>query len=218
MERNSAWQARGVIQLDWTGGEAYSRGIDGHYWTNSIDWFNGWNYAYSTEGMAIDEAYCNAGFPTDPILQAIAMVRQAQPTNYSLNLWSDGFGPSFASGAALLKSNNVTVLVEDYDGVWNLHTSRWAAVRSPTRKEFAATAVLAVPLAEASVKVRTGPPVDDPADLDSGVWAGVVPAAVTFGEPQPDPAGRPGLPAPDHIRAVAARQAGGAAGGAAGCR
>jgi autotransporter-associated beta strand protein len=130
MERNSAWQARGVIQLDWTGGEAYSRGVDGHYWTNAVDWFDGWNYAYSTQGMAIDEAYCNAGFPTDPMLQAIAMVRQTQPANYSLNLWSDGFGPSFASGAALLKSNNVTVLVEDYNGVWNLHTSRWAAVRS----------------------------------------------------------------------------------------
>ena len=130
MQRDSAWQARGVTRVDWTGGEAYSRGVDGHYWTNAADWFNGWNYAYSTDGMAIDEAYCDAGFPTDPILQAIALVRQAQGTNYSINLWSDGFGGNFAAGAALLKSNNVTVLIEDYDGTWSLHTSRWAAVRS----------------------------------------------------------------------------------------
>jgi hypothetical protein len=130
MQRDSAWQARGVTRVDWTGGEAYSRGVDGHYWTNAADWFNGWNYAYSTDGMAIDEAYCDAGFPTDPILQAIAQVRQAQGTNYSINLWSEGFGGNFAAGASLLKSNNVTVLVEDYSGTWNQHTSRWAAVRS----------------------------------------------------------------------------------------
>jgi autotransporter-associated beta strand protein len=130
MQRDAAWQARGVTCVDWTGGEAYSRGVDGHYWTNAVDWFNGWSYAYSTGGMAIDEAYCDAGFPTDPILQAIAMVRQAQGSNYSLNLWSAGFGGNFAAGAALLKSNNVTVLIEDYYGTWDLHASRWAAVRS----------------------------------------------------------------------------------------
>lgn len=79
---------------------------------------------------------------------------------------------------------------------------RWAAVRAPSRKELAATAVLAVPLAEASVKIRTGPPSDDPADLASAVWAGVVPVTATFGEPQPDPALRPGIGVPDHIRAL----------------
>jgi uncharacterized protein len=80
---------------------------------------------------------------------------------------------------------------------------RWDAVRAPTRKELAATSVLAVSLGEASVKVRTGPPGDDPEDLDLPVWAGVVPMATSFGEPVPDPALRPGITAPDHIRARA---------------
>ena len=78
---------------------------------------------------------------------------------------------------------------------------RWASLRAPTRKELAATMVLAVPLAEASVKVRTGPPKDDPADLESSVWAGVVPLTTAFGEPEPDPDLRPGVGTPDHIRA-----------------
>jgi nitroimidazol reductase NimA-like FMN-containing flavoprotein (pyridoxamine 5'-phosphate oxidase superfamily) len=78
---------------------------------------------------------------------------------------------------------------------------RWDSLRAPTRKEMAATSVLAVPLAEASVKVRTGPPIDDPADLESSAWAGVVPVATTFGEPVPDPGLRPGVGTPDHIRA-----------------
>jgi len=77
---------------------------------------------------------------------------------------------------------------------------RWDAVRAPTRKELAATSVLALPLTEASVKVRTGPPGDEPEDLALPVWAGVVPMAVSFGEPEPDPALRPGTVTPDHIR------------------
>jgi nitroimidazol reductase NimA-like FMN-containing flavoprotein (pyridoxamine 5'-phosphate oxidase superfamily) len=77
---------------------------------------------------------------------------------------------------------------------------RWDAVRAPTRKELAATSVLAIPLAEASVKVRTGPPGDEPEDLELPVWAGVVPTVVSFGEPEPDPALRPGIGTPDHIR------------------
>jgi len=77
---------------------------------------------------------------------------------------------------------------------------RWDSLRAPTRKELAATMVLAVPLTEASVKVRTGPPKDDPADLESSIWAGVVPMTTTFGEPEPDPDLRPGVGTPDHIR------------------
>jgi uncharacterized protein len=78
---------------------------------------------------------------------------------------------------------------------------RWELLRPPTRKELAATSVLAVPLAEASVKVRTGPPKDEDTDLGSGVWAGVVPLGLTFGEPVPDPALPAGIGVPEHIRA-----------------
>lgn len=52
---------------------------------------------------------------------------------------------------------------------------RAATLRPSTRRELAATSVLAVPLREASMKVRTGDPVDDPADVDPHVWSGVVP-------------------------------------------
>ncbi|MGP7998767.1 MAG: pyridoxamine 5'-phosphate oxidase family protein [Streptosporangiaceae bacterium] len=85
---------------------------------------------------------------------------------------------------------------------------RWAAARRPSRKEMAATSVLAVPLTDASVKVRTGPPADDPADYDLDVWAGVLPAALAFGEQQPDPALPPGVAVPGHIHAVAGRPRG----------
>jgi hypothetical protein len=56
------------------------------------------------------------------------------------------------------------------------------------RKELAATAVLALPLDEASVKVRSGQPADDPEDYDTDIWAGVLPARLMFGAAEPDPA------------------------------
>lgn len=84
---------------------------------------------------------------------------------------------------------------------------RWDAVRAPVRKELAATAALALPLTEASVKVRSGPPADDPSDLELSTWAGVVPAAVRFSEPVPDPVLAPGTGVPAHIRDLVRRGA-----------
>ena len=52
---------------------------------------------------------------------------------------------------------------------------RMATLRAHTRKELAATVVLALPLVEASVKARAGDPVDDESDLAEGGWAGVIP-------------------------------------------
>jgi uncharacterized protein len=81
----------------------------------------------------------------------------------------------------------------------NMIPGRWDAARAPDRKEMAATAVLAVPLAEASVKVRTGPASDEPEDYALDVWAGVVPARVEFGKPEPDGPLPDTICVPDHI-------------------
>ena len=92
----------------------------------------------------------------------------------------------------------------------HLVPGRWDHAREPTRKELAATAVLALPLDEASVKIRTGGPKDDPEDYDSGIWAGVLPAALTFGPAQPDPALSGEIPIPEHIAALAGHARGAA--------
>jgi hypothetical protein len=53
---------------------------------------------------------------------------------------------------------------------------RSAACRPPDDRELAATIVIAIPIAEASAKVRSGPPVpDDAADLALPWWAGEIP-------------------------------------------
>ncbi|WP_029252978.1 pyridoxamine 5'-phosphate oxidase family protein [Paraoerskovia marina] len=63
---------------------------------------------------------------------------------------------------------------------------RSATLRPSTRKELAATAVLAVPLREASVKVRSGGPNDEPEDVAGGIWGGHVPVRRVLGDPVPD--------------------------------
>jgi nitroimidazol reductase NimA-like FMN-containing flavoprotein (pyridoxamine 5'-phosphate oxidase superfamily) len=82
----------------------------------------------------------------------------------------------------------------------HLAPGQWSYARQPTRKELAATSVLALPLAEASVKIRTGGPSDEPEDHAMDVWAGVVPTTVVFGAPEPDAALRPGTEVPRHVR------------------
>ena len=64
---------------------------------------------------------------------------------------------------------------------------RWNDVRAPTEQELRATTVLSLPLAEASAKVRNGPPIDDDEDYELGVWAGVLPLTISAGAPINDP-------------------------------
>jgi nitroimidazol reductase NimA-like FMN-containing flavoprotein (pyridoxamine 5'-phosphate oxidase superfamily) len=58
--------------------------------------------------------------------------------------------------------------------------------RGPSPSELRSTRVLALPLVEASAKVRTGPPIEEDADLALPYWGGVVPIETTFGAPVPD--------------------------------
>lgn len=77
---------------------------------------------------------------------------------------------------------------------------RWSELRAPTGRELRATTVFRLPLTEASAKVRTGPPVDDDADLDGDTWAGVVPVRTVHGPPQPAPDLRDGIEVPASVR------------------
>ncbi|HEU4944184.1 MAG TPA: pyridoxamine 5'-phosphate oxidase family protein [Solirubrobacterales bacterium] len=83
--------------------------------------------------------------------------------------------------------------------VEKLVPGRWGDARVPTEKELRATALLRIPLKEASAKIRTGPPTDDEADLELPVWAGVVGLSLVAGEPQPDELLAPGVRPPAYL-------------------
>src|SRR5882762_9260449 len=73
---------------------------------------------------------------------------------------------------------------------------RWATVRPPSEQELKGTMVLAVPLVEASAKMRTGFAVDDDKEYDGTAWTGVLPFKWTAQSPVPDPRGNAKNPIP----------------------
>lgn len=76
---------------------------------------------------------------------------------------------------------------------------RWQEARRPSPKEDRSTRLLALVLDEVSAKVRTGPPGDDPEDVGSGIWAGVLPITTVAGDPVPAPDLAAGIPVPPSV-------------------
>jgi len=81
-----------------------------------------------------------------------------------------------------------------------LTPGRWDDSRQPDGKEISATTVLTLPIAEASAKVRSGPPKDAAKDLDLPYCTGVIPLQLTAGKAIPDPIMTDGREIPDYVR------------------
>ena len=77
---------------------------------------------------------------------------------------------------------------------------RWAGVRPPTAQELRATSVLRLPIAEASAKIRSGPPLDDAEDGGIECWAGELPLRLTALPPVDDSLLPVRMPAPPEVR------------------
>ncbi len=88
----------------------------------------------------------------------------------------------------------------------HLMPGRSADVRPMTARELAATMVLRIPLAEASVKDNAGSLVEEDDDgEDRTVWAGTLPLRVVAGEPVTSVQTAAGTPVPASVGRAAAR-------------
>jgi hypothetical protein len=76
---------------------------------------------------------------------------------------------------------------------------RWADIRAPNENELKATSVLAIPIDEASAKVRSGGPLDDEEDYALSAWAGVIPLVSQARAPEPDGRLRAGIAPPQYV-------------------
>lgn len=85
--------------------------------------------------------------------------------------------------------------------------ANWETARPPSDAEVRATMVIAVPLTEASAKVREGGPRDEPDDLPGPHWGGTVPITTTFEPPVPSPDLGPGIDPPPAVAALAGQSA-----------
>ena len=80
----------------------------------------------------------------------------------------------------------------------HLVPGRWADLRPTTDSELRKTTVLAFSLAEASAKVRTGGPSDDPDDAHLPTWTGVIPMQTVRLTPVPRDE-EEHIPVPDYL-------------------
>lgn len=76
---------------------------------------------------------------------------------------------------------------------------RWSEVRPPTEIELKATIVLALPITEASAKIRAGDPTDDAEDYEMDVWAGVIPLGFSAEKPIADAKLKSSVKIPSYI-------------------
>jgi uncharacterized protein len=70
--------------------------------------------------------------------------------------------------------------------------------RAPVSSELRSTLMLKLPLEEGSAKVRTGPPADDPEDMELAIWAGEIPVRLVADPPVPDPDLHDGVATPTY--------------------
>jgi nitroimidazol reductase NimA-like FMN-containing flavoprotein (pyridoxamine 5'-phosphate oxidase superfamily) len=82
---------------------------------------------------------------------------------------------------------------------------RWGDVRPPSQQELKATEILRMPIEQASLKSRNGPPSDLPEDHRLPVWSGVIPLELRPLPAVPDPTLRPGIATPDYVENYALR-------------
>jgi len=126
---------------------------------------------------------------TVTLVDGVVLARSA--FHHSINYRSVmAFGPAATVTDDEEKERALTAVVD------HVVPGRTADTRPPTATEIKATRVLRLDLTEASAKVRTGPPVDEPEDLDLPVWGGHVPLFVRPGRPVPDDHVPPSVPLP----------------------
>ena len=87
---------------------------------------------------------------------------------------------------------------------------RVAELRASSRKELAATLALRMAIMDSnwSLKVSDGWPEDPDEDIASGVWGGVVPMSLVYGEPERAPDCDASIPVPESALRLAGRRLG----------
>ncbi len=113
---------------------------------------------------------------TVTLVDGLVLARSA--LRHSMNFRSvTAFGTARPVVGAGEKARALALVLE------HIAEGRASEVRPPNQAELAATAVISFTIAEASAKVRYGPPMDKPGDLDLVVWAGELPLRVSAGPP-----------------------------------
>ncbi len=81
----------------------------------------------------------------------------------------------------------------------NIIGNRWEEARQPFEKELKGTSVMSISIETASAKIRTGGPIDEKADYELPIWAGIIPLITVPGKPEPDEKLEEGIEIPKSV-------------------
>jgi nitroimidazol reductase NimA-like FMN-containing flavoprotein (pyridoxamine 5'-phosphate oxidase superfamily) len=169
---------------------------------------DGMPFVVPTNYVRVDDKLFLHGSPASRLMKTLA---SGAPFCLSVTLL-DGivFAPSAVGHSVNYRSVVVIGRAEVIEGaeaklaamrdfVEHVIHGRWAQVRPPNENELKALIVLAVPLVEASAKVRTGFAVDADEEYDGPAWTGVLPLKWTAQDPLDDPRSKRKVPVPANI-------------------
>ncbi|MEL7485603.1 MAG: pyridoxamine 5'-phosphate oxidase family protein [Pseudomonadota bacterium] len=170
--------------------------VDGQpFVTPTLQWRDG-DYIYwhgSSKSRALKAAVDASVCITVTRLDGMVLARSAY--HHSANFASAMiFGVAERVEAPDRKKAALRTMVE------GLYPGRWEELRPVTAFELKATLVLRARLDEASVKLRQGEVLEEEADADWPVWAGVVPLSIDAEAPAPDRRNRHDLETPQYLR------------------
>jgi uncharacterized protein len=146
-------------------------------------------------GLFRDTARGSPVCVTATILDGLVFGRSAR--NHSMN-----YRCVTVHGSAALVTEPADILDGLRALVDHVTPGRWAQVRKPTSAELRETALWRVVIEAASVKSRVGATLDPAYDSSLPVWAGHIPARLTFGTPVPAAALPPGVELPGYLRTL----------------
>jgi nitroimidazol reductase NimA-like FMN-containing flavoprotein (pyridoxamine 5'-phosphate oxidase superfamily) len=138
-------------------------------------YFHGSSASRTVRALAAGASVCL----TVTLLDGLVLARSA--VHHSVNYRS---AVVFGQASAVEDADEKLAAIQAFTEC--LIPGRWGEVRPPTAKELKAIEVLALPLNEASAKIRSGSPVDDEEDYELETWAGVIPLGAVAGEPIAD--------------------------------
>ncbi len=138
---------------------------------------------------------------TVTLLDALVLARSA--FHHSMNFRSVMlFGTATRVEDEAEKFQATTALLE------HIVPGRSAHARAPSAEELRAALMIRIPVAEGSVKIRTGGPIDEPGDLEEPIWAGEIPLSIVAGAAVTDGVLPPGTERPSYVNAYPSRGAG----------
>jgi nitroimidazol reductase NimA-like FMN-containing flavoprotein (pyridoxamine 5'-phosphate oxidase superfamily) len=129
---------------------------------------------------------------TASLVDGVVLARSA--TQHSLNYRS---AMILGTGRRVTEPGEKTAALRAV--VEHIVPGRWDEVREPSPDELDGTQVVAVEIAEASAKVRSGPPIDKREDVDQRKWAGVLPLETSPLAPIPGSDVARDVPLPAHL-------------------